>query len=189
MTVAQQLDAIRAELRDAQSAVARLASQVSDQEFVRRPPNGGWSAAECIAHLTLTTEGYIPLLSAARRAVPEGTPLPSSYRMGFAAWMLWWILKPPARGYSKSRTLPAFVPGSAAPKTATIAAFNRSQEALIAWIAGVERAPLNHMLVTSPFSEKMKYNAYGALRVIAVHQRRHLWQAERALQGLPARSG
>ncbi|HKS06732.1 MAG TPA: DinB family protein [Gemmatimonadaceae bacterium] len=185
MPVAQQLESLRAELRESQSAIASFAARVSDQDFSRRPPSGGWSAAECIAHLTLTTEGYIPLLSAARRKVPEGTALPSAYKMGFGAWLLWWILKPPARGYSRSRTLPAFVPGSAAPKAATLAAFDRSQEALLAWIASVERAPLNHMMLTSPFNEKMKYNAYGALRVIAVHQQRHIWQAERAARGIP----
>lgn len=185
MTTAQQLDSVRAELRTSQSAIMALASRVSDQVFSRRPPSGGWSAAECIAHLTLTTEGYIPLLSAARRSVPEGTPVPPAYKMGFAAWLLWWILKPPARGYSRSRTMPAFVPGSTGSKAATVAAFDRSQEALLAWIASVERAPLNHMILTSPFNERMKYNAYGALRVIAVHQRRHIWQAERAAQGIP----
>ena len=185
MNVAQQLEAVRAELRDAQSQVAGLAGRVSDDVFTRRPKSGGWSASECIAHLTLTTEGYIPLLSAARRAIPEGAQVPSAYRMGFAAWLLWWILLPPARGYSRSRTLPAFVPGPAAPKAGTIAAFSRSQDALLAWTASVERVPLDRVIVTSPFNEKMKYNAYGALRVIAVHQRRHIWQAERATRGIP----
>lgn len=185
MSVAEQLAAVRTDLRANAERISQLASPITDDAFIRRPAGGGWSASECIAHLTLTTEGYIPLLAAARRSVPAGAPLPRSYGMGFAARTLWWILKPPARRFSVSRTLPEFVPNAAAPKAFTIAAFARSQDALLAWISSVASLPLDRMMITSPFNAKMRYNAYGALRVLAVHQQRHIWQAERAVKGVP----
>jgi hypothetical protein len=34
--------------------------------------------------------------------------------------------------------------------------------------------------ITSPFNERVRYNVYSALTILAVHQHRHLWQAEQA---------
>jgi hypothetical protein len=33
--------------------------------------------------------------------------------------------------------------------------------------------------VTSPFNASLRYSAYSALHILAAHERRHLWQAER----------
>ncbi len=41
---------------------------------------------------------------------------------------------------------------------------------------------LDGVKLVSPFTEKMKYNAYSAFVLIAAHNRRHLWQAELALR-------
>jgi hypothetical protein len=146
---------------------------------------GGWAAAECIAHLTLTTDAYLPMLETARRSVSPGSRLPKKYPMGIGGRLLWWLLKPPARAGSRTRTLPAFIPEAAAPKADTMASFVASQDALLAWIESARELPMDAMVLTSPFNEKMRYNAYAALRVIAVHQARHLWQAERAARGIP----
>jgi hypothetical protein len=181
--IQQQLADVRKGLEDARSNVSSLSSRVSDAQWTARPPSGGWSASECIAHLTLTTNAYLPLLDASIAKLSAGAPLPSRYRREFGAWALEWILEPPARG--RSKTLAQFVPGSADPKAATVHAFNESQDALLAWITKAERVPLNQAMITSPFNARLKYNAYAALRVLAAHQRRHIWQAERALRGLP----
>lgn len=183
MNASEQLNAIRGELRAAGDAIVRFAAGASDDTWRTRPPSGGWSAAECIAHLTLTNDAYIPLLRAAAATVPTNAALPSRYRTGFAAWMLAKVLEPPAR--MRSKTIAAFVPEAAAPKVDTVAAFSRSQDALLAWISSTERLALNHAIVASPFNARMKYNAYGALRILAAHERRHLWQAERAARGVP----
>ncbi len=43
-----------------------------------------------------------------------------------------------------------------------------------------EGLALDQYLIASPFAKNMRYNLYSALVLIAVHERRHLWQAERA---------
>lgn len=186
MSVAGQLDGIRAELRAAQAGIAALAAKTSDDAWTRRPKSGGWSAAECIAHLTMTSDVYLELFDAADDAAHDAhdaPTLPARYRMGFGAWLLAKFLEPPGR--FRSRTIPAFIPDAAAPKASTVASFAMSQDALLRWIDSHSTRPLNAMLITSPFNARMKYNAYAALRVIAAHQRRHFWQAERAARGVP----
>jgi hypothetical protein len=38
--------------------------------------------------------------------------------------------------------------------------------------------------VQSPVYARLRYNVYGALRMLAAHERRHLWQIERILKTL-----
>jgi hypothetical protein len=182
-SAAQQVDAVEDDLRDVDAHIAKLAASVSDEQWTRRPPSGGWSAAECIAHLTLTTVSYVPLLAAAQTQIPRGGRVPQRYRRGFAGMMLEYVLEPPSR--ARSKTIAAFIPGAAAPKEQTVSEFSRSQRELLAWIDSARALPLDRMMIASPFNARLRYNAYAALRVIAAHQRRHYWQADRALRGIP----
>jgi hypothetical protein len=179
----QQLVAVREELASATAAVERLASAASDEVWHKRPPSGGWSAAECIAHLTLTTEVYMPLLGAALAGASADGLLPARYRMGFVAWLLAKSLEPPAR--ARVKTQPQFVPNANASKAESVAAFRDGQRALLEWMDRAAAHPLDRMRIQSPFSSRMRYNAYAAMRVLAAHQRRHIWQAERAMRGIP----
>jgi hypothetical protein len=183
MEITTQLDSARSELREGRAAVVRLAETVGEEAWITRPRGGGWSGSECVAHLTLTTEAYLPLLDEARVRVESGTALPRRYTLGVIGWLLAKSLEPPARG--RTRTLAAFVPGGIASRADSVAAFTRSQDALLAWLDAAAHVPLNRMIVASPFNRRVRYNAWAAFRVLASHQRRHIWQAERATRGVP----
>jgi hypothetical protein len=182
MSAREQVAEVRRGLEEAESSIVRFADSVGDDVWTKRPPSGGWSPAECIAHLTMTTDSYLQLFSEAEARVRKDAALPSRYGRGVGGGLLEWILEPPYR--TRSKTLAEFVPHSRAPKFETMSAFQKSQKALYAWIDSVASMPLDQMVVTSPFNKRLKYNAYSALRIIAAHQRRHLWQAERAAKGI-----
>lgn len=42
--------------------------------------------------------------------------------------------------------------------------------------------PPGCLRIASPFDARLRYNLYSALSILPRHQRRHLWQAERALE-------
>lgn len=182
-TVAEQIERVSAELRDAQKTIAALGATVTDAQWTARPRSGGWSAAECIAHLTMTTESYLGLLNAALAKVAGNATPPARYKMEFGGWLLAEFLEPPAR--LRSKTIPAFVPEAAAPKSATLAAFAMSQDELLKWIERNGNRALNKAMITSPFNAHLKYSAYTALCITTAHQRRHIWQAERSTRGIP----
>jgi hypothetical protein len=182
MNIGDQLAEVRRGLENAEANIVRFADSVGEEAWTRRPPNGGWSAAECITHLTMTTDSYLKLLSDARARVPSDAALPAKYSRGFGGRLLEWILEPPYR--ARVKTIAGFVPNSNAPKSETMGAFTRSQKALLSWMKAVESVPLDQVIVTSPFNKRVRYNAYAVLRIIAAHQRRHLWQAERAVKGI-----
>lgn len=182
MNVAEQLAEVRRGLETAESNIVKFADSVSDDVWTKRTPAGGWSPAECITHLTMTTDSYLKLFADAQARVPAGATQPASYGRGIGGRLLEWILEPPYR--TRSKTIAEFVPNANAPKHESMASFRRSQKELLAWMKSVESIPLDRVIVTSPFNANLKYNAYAALRVIAAHQRRHLWQAERAAKGI-----
>jgi hypothetical protein len=182
MSVSEQVADVRRGLEAAEAGIVRFADSVSDEVWMKRSAKGGWSPAECVAHLTMTTDSYLKLFTDAQAAVPNGAPLPARYGRGFGGAMLEWILEPPYR--VRSKTVAGFVPHANAPKQETVAAFRRSQKQLLDWMQSIENVPLNRMSITSPFNRNLRYNAYAALRVIAAHQRRHLWQAERTARGI-----
>src|SRR5207253_8604328 len=60
-----QLAALVGQLEAVTARASELGATLDDTAFQARPPSAGWSAAECIAHLSLTTVALLPRLDAA----------------------------------------------------------------------------------------------------------------------------
>lgn len=177
------LAAIVQQLEDAQAAVHRLAERTDDAQWTARPAPDAWSISECVAHLTMSTDPYLPSFEAAihRPGARDGR-MPARMRRDITGWLLSSTLEPPAR--VKVPTAAAFIPDAARPKAEVVAAFDRSQCALIALVREADGVDLTRVKVTSAFNAKMRYSLWSALRITTAHQRRHLWQAERVLERL-----
>lgn len=183
-----QLAAIAAELEAAGERLAALAGTVPDAAWTRRPGPERWSAAECVAHLNLTSIAYLPLLrDALARARAVSAPPAKRYRRDLFGWLLWRGMGPPVR--FRMHTTAPFVPTGQAPKAELVAEFGRLQRELQACVWGGEGLPLTRVKVISPFDARLGYNLYACLTIIPRHQHRHLWQAERAWEAIRASAG
>lgn len=177
------LSTVTSQLEAAQAEVHRLAQAVDDATWVARPAPESWSISECIAHLTLTTEAFLPMMrERLQRPEARGRAAPARMRRGLLAWVLCRSLEPPVR--SRYPTTAAFVPDAATPKEATLRDFDHSQEALLATIRLGDGVDLTRIRLTSPFDARLHYSLFSALHITAAHQRRHLWQAKRARERL-----
>ncbi len=58
--------------------------------------------------------------------------------------------------------------------------FETVQAELSKRLAAANEIDISRLKVRSPFSSPMRYNLLATFSVIAAHERRHLWQAERA---------
>jgi DinB superfamily len=177
------LDQIHSQLEAAASRARTIVEGLSPALLGRRPDQDAWSVAECIAHLSLTTDAYVPAI---RQALDEGRAKHllrsgTSFRMGIPARLLAWWLEPPYR--LRSKTPAAFVPGVENPANALPDFLHRQQQLLIL-LAEADGLALDRLQIPSPFARQMRYNVYAAFRLIAVHQRRHLWQAEQTAKAL-----
>ena len=178
-----QLAAIDAELRAATARAQRLVNGLDETSFHARPDPDRWSIAECLAHLNLTSEAYLPLVTAAITSGRESKrSAPHQFRRDLVGWFLGRMVEPPVR--TRLKTTAAFVPRSAGAKQQVLAEFEALQDKLAAALADADGFDLGRLRIVSPFNTRIRYNLYAAFRIIPAHQRRHLWQGERVREAL-----
>jgi hypothetical protein len=171
-----QLDEVKAQFAAASARARQFLTGSSAETLTRRPQPDRWSAAECVAHLTLTNQHYPPLI---RGALEKALPGDGPYRMDFRGRLLRWILEPPYR--SGVKTMPSMEPQTGESPEQVLAGFLASQDEILKLLEAARGKALEKTTITSPFSKRMRYNAYSCFQVLAAHERRHLWQAEQAL--------
>jgi len=176
--IAELVAEFRALAREAQSIFASR----SEDELSTRPANLGWSAAECLAHLGLTSRAFLPVVRlAAEQARVRGDLAPGPYRMDFVGRLLKMSLEPPGR--LRVRTRAEFVPRDVGPTARVLESFLKTQEEMISAMEAADGVRLDVVKITSPFDARVRYNLFSAFHVLAAHQRRHLLQAQHAAAG------
>jgi hypothetical protein len=178
------LASIRDELNDSTARLRRLVDPLDEATWGRRPSEGKWSIARCVQHLNLTSRAYLPLLRAAfKNARARGlTRFEPSYRLDVWGWLILKSVEPPPR--YRTKTTDAFVPPTIEPKEKVVREYEDLQREVVALVEEAGDLDLGRIAIVSPFSSRVKYNAYSALRLIPSHQRRHLWQAEQVVKVL-----
>lgn len=170
-----QLSALKQELLDARERARRLCQGLSEPAWSARPAPGQWAIAECLEHLNLTSERYLPIIDEALASAP---PLSgrAAFGKGLMGGMLARMLEPPYK--MRVKTGAAFVPAKVAPMAETLARFDSFQLELQARLDRSAGLDLQRVKVPSPFARGVKYNLFATFCIVTAHQRRHLWQAE-----------
>jgi len=174
------LDEIESELDAATARAWELVKSTDGRLFTVRPHPTSWSAAECLAHLSLSTDLFLPTL---RKAIDDarerGFKSDAQPKMDVIGRVLRWFLEPPIR--QRLKTTAPFVPRSARAKAEAFGEFSALQSKLSDLLQEAKGLDLRRIKVISPFDKRVKYNLYSAFRILVAHQRRHLWQAEQAV--------
>lgn len=175
-----QVDSLLQELQETRARVEEVFNGRKPVDLLRRPSEKRWSAAECVGHLNLTNRAYLQRLSAAvgglrrKNLVGHG-----ELRLDWNARLLKYWLEPPSR--LRLPTGEAFRPVNTPDPAATLSAFQSIGRDLEQELASARVLALDAEKICSPFAENMKYSVYSAFALIAVHNRRHIWQARSAL--------
>ena len=178
-----QLATVIRELEGAEARLRALAASVREGWWIRRPDPDRWSIAECVAHLNLASEAYLPLIrEAIARARALVRPAPRRFRRDPAGWLLWRTMGPPVR--VRVPTAAPFIPQAQTSEAGLLDRFFQLQAEQIEAVRQSDGLPLDRVRVTSPFNAKLRYNLYSCLTILPPHQHRHLWQAERVLEQL-----
>jgi len=177
-----QREALEARFESCTAAAAQLFADHSAAALTRRPGETAWSAAECVAHLSLTAAASAPLLDEAVADLrARGLASDAPDRMDWLGRLLRWTLEPPPR--LRTGTTAPFEPQRVEPLHDVLPVFRRQQSRLLATLRSAEGLDLSARRVVSPFNRHVRYNAYAMLRILETHERRHLWQAEQAVSG------
>ncbi len=178
-----QLAQIARELAHAEQRLERIARIVpGDRWNVRNDPDH-WSVGECIAHLNLTSEAYLPRIWT---AIAEARELPRltgrRYRRDPIGWLFSRLVGPlpsfAGKRIGRVKTTAAFIPAGREPYSVLTAEFKRLQGDLAHALRESDGLQIDRISILSPFGDKVRYNCYSALSIIPPHQERHLDQAE-----------
>lgn len=139
-----------------------------------------WSVTQCLDHLARTTLSFLPAVSQAIATAPVLTtsrPL----RTGTVAVLLIRNLEPPYR--LRYRVIPQLAPQETDFEVAR-SNFEKSQSQLSEAVQAAAGLAIDKVRVQCPVYARINYNVYGAFRMLAAHQRRHLWQMQQILTTL-----
>jgi hypothetical protein len=174
---------LKQELLESRERARRITEGLPAAAWGTGPPNGGWSIAECLMHLNITSERYVPLIDDALRLLKaRGLAADGMLRRDLAGYLLSRFLEPPVR--LKTSTPPPFRPAQIDPMTEVLERFDYLQGELLVRLERAAGMALDRQKVASPFNSRVRYNAYSAFCVLTAHQRRHLWQAERVRRAI-----
>lgn len=177
------LEAIEKELNQATARAWALVSSTDGRLFTVRPTPGSWSAAECLSHLSISSQSFLePLRNAIDSARAKGLTARKPPRMDLLGRVLRWFLEPPIR--QRVKTAAPFVPKSVRAKAEAFGEFASLQSKLTDLLHETRGLDLNRMKIVSPFDRRIRYNVYSAFRILVAHERRHLWQAEQSIAAL-----
>jgi hypothetical protein len=177
-----QLGSLLEQFQSATREAKKLALDRSADELVWRIEPKSWSAAECLDHLARTTGSFLPAISRAVAGAPKLTTK-RALRTGTLASLLIRNLEPPYR--LRYKVIPQLAPRQMDFEAAR-AAFEKSQSRLLETLCSAAGFAIDKVTVPCPVCTPVTYNAYGALRMLAAHQRRHLWQVRQILAALDA---
>jgi hypothetical protein len=159
---------------------ARNLLTYSNEEALRkRPSPSGWSALECVVHLNLVTQAMLPGIRQAVDAAPQCNAAQHSYKMDLAGRLLAWSLEPPP--LLKLKAPKAAQPLEAGEPESVLQEFEQQHSELIRLLRDSAGKSIDQQKMKSPFAN-MHYSAYSAFRIITAHDRRHLWQARKAVE-------
>jgi hypothetical protein len=180
MTQAESLATLEEELREVMQQIRDFVMKTDARLFTVRPDPMRWSAAECLSHLSITTAGFLPSIrKGIEDAKAKGSGSDREPAMDWLGAALRWFMEPPFR--SKVKTSQPFVPKSVRAKADALAEFESTQGQLIELVRQSSGVDISGIKIRSAFDQRVRYNVFSAFRIIAAHERRHLWQARNVI--------
>ena len=178
---APELQTLKEQILAVKESSARLTAGVSNERLLARPNPGTWSAAECLDHLNITGRESVVLVDEAI-ATLEARNLKSDgpFRPRLLVRLFIRATEPPAR--FKTKTGAAFLPPALLEPSAVKNGFLALQNEFLGQLERMNGLDITSVKVRSPFARWLRYTLYEWLLVLLAHERRHLWQAERALE-------
>jgi hypothetical protein len=175
------------QFEEAKGVAEGVTDELSETQLAWRPGPDRWSIAQCLSHLNVSVDRYLPVLD---EAIEQGRELGMTgkgpFRHGFIVNQVIRSMEPPPTWRVSTPALfrprPNPAPDRVLPK------FRQRQDALIQRVRAANGLHLARIRITSPATRFFKMSLGQCFALLAVHQRRHLWQARgvRDTDGFPS---
>ena len=154
----------------------KLVDGLGEAQLNWQPAQGHWSVGQCLEHLCITNEAYLPKISAALKQRPD-EPVEQIIQGWFGGWFIRNFIEPSPQ--SKRAPAPSKVRPATRVGLSVLDRFLSSNQACRALIADARNKDVNHIRFWNPLVKGIRFTAGTGLEIIAGHERRHLLQAER----------
>lgn len=164
-----------------------LVHGLNEEQFNWRVDERSWSIAQCLDHLNVANRLYLaPMLVGIEAGRRSGATRKGPIRSGFLERLFVGSMEPPPKW-----KLPAprkIVPAVNKPKAEVVEEWRLTQDEVRALLHASAGLDLNGIRFVNPFIPLVRFSVGTGFLVIAAHERRHLWQAERVKgdAGFPA---
>lgn len=173
------LQELAADLDKADLAADSLVRDLTDEQFFWRPDEGRrWSIALCLDHLATANTVYGDAIGAAiERAQQNGWTRRGGIRSTIAGRMFVNSMEPPVK--RKSRAPAKIRPLGTADRGEVMRRYHEAHGHIRTLIESCASIDVNRATFQNPFIPLVRMRVGTGLRVIAAHDRRHVWQAQR----------
>jgi DinB superfamily len=167
---------LTAELDASDARAQALLSGLSPEQLNWRPRPEAWSLGQCLEHLCITNEQYVPAISASLAGKAE-----SRAQAITPGWFGRWFIKSFIEPSPQTRRAAApkkIVPGAEV-EASVLDRFLRINQATRELIRRAANYDVNRIRFKNPFLPLLRFTVGTGLEIIPGHERRHLLQAER----------
>jgi hypothetical protein len=182
-----ELRALLDQIDECERRAEQLVAGVDDAALNQTPPSGGWSVAQCIQHLTLMNDFY---LRGWRESVDELRGRGGRMFNGLRPTPIgrWFArsMEPPVK--MKAKAIGAVTPPSTIPRAGLVEAYKASHDVYRGLVEAAAHVDVNRVVRPNAIVPAVKMRLATVLLIIPAHDRRHLWQAERAARHAASRS-
>ena len=165
------------DLKSSEQAARSLVNGLTEQQLNWQPAPGSWSIGQCLEHLCITDETYLPAITAALKEKPDA-PVAQIVPGWFGSWFIRNFVEPSPQ--TKRASAPAKIRPTARVGLTVLDRF--LNQAVRNLIADARKKDVNRIRFWNPFVKGIRFTAGTGLEIIASHERRHLLQAERVLR-------
>ncbi len=150
----------------------------SDEELNKRLSDNSWSVLECLQHLNLYGDFYLPEIK--NRIESSSTKTEKVFKSGwignyFAQSML------PKEKLNKMNTFKAMNPINSALNKTTITEFIKQQQQFLDLLTASEHINLNKVKTSISITKMIKLKLGDTFRIVIYHNKRHVLQAKKIL--------
>ena len=167
------------ELDTADQRAKELAQELTPLQLNWKPSQGAWSVGQCLEHLRVTNEVYLPAITASLQARPL-----SAVQDITPGWFGRWFIRNYIEPSPQSKR--ARAPKKVAPGTRIdphiLDLFLTSNQATRELVRRASNYDVNRIRFKNPFIPMLRFTVGTGLEIVSRHQRRHLLQAERVKQ-------
>lgn len=169
------------ELETADFRAEQLVRPLTREQLNWPPAPGAWSIGQCLEHLLLVNEIYLPAISISldgrqQSQVSEVTP------GWFSRWFIRNYIAPFSEGGGTRSRAPRKIRPAKDVDSSVLDAFLRSNKLARDLISRASAYDVNRIRFRNPFIPLLRFTVGTGLEIVSKHQGRHLFQAERVRQ-------